>query len=283
MSTSAAASITLARNVALNDGHTMPQLGYGLWQVPDDDASELVQTALAAGYRSLDTATIYENETGVGAGIRASGVARDEIFLTTKLWNSDHRRAVDAYQESLERLGLHKVDLYLIHWPSPAQGDYRAAWKALVDLQASGRVNSIGVSNFEVPHLNQIIADTGVVPAVNQVELHPYFQQRELREFHAQHAIATEAWSPLGQGGELLADPILVELARAHGASPAQIVLRWHLQEGLIVIPKSATPGRIRENASLDAITLSEADMDAIRSLDRAEGRIGPVPSLATF
>jgi len=263
--------------VKLNNGVEMPQLGFGVWQVPDAEAAPAVAEALKAGYRSIDTAAIYGNESGVGQAIANSD--REELFVTTKLWNSDQGfdSTLRAFDESSRRLGLDVLDLYLIHWPTPARDRYTDTWKAFVELQKEGRVRAIGVSNFQPAHLRRLIDETGVVPAVNQIELHPYLQQAELREFHAEHGIQTEAWSPLGQGGELLSDPVVAKIALAHGRSPAQVVLRWHLQLGNVVIPKSVTPSRIRENIDVFGFELAAGEMAALSTLDRG-GRIGPDP-----
>lgn len=267
--------------MTLNDGARMPQLGLGVWQTPPDEAAQVVKTAVDAGYRSVDTASAYRNERGVGEGLAAAG---QNVFLTTKLWNENqgYDATLKAFDASLGRLGRDTLDLYLIHWPSPQRGLYVETWKALVKLQADGRVKSIGVSNFQPEHLEKIIGETGVVPAVNQVELHPRFQQTALREVHARHGIATESWSPLGQG-QVLEDPQIAAIAAKHGKTPAQIVIRWHLDSGLIVIPKSVTPARIRENIAVFDFALDAEDLAAIGGLDRADGRIGPDPSTATF
>ena len=271
--------------VKLHDGKLMPQLGYGVWQVEDSIAASCVQRAIEAGYRSIDTATIYENEAGVGKAVRASGIDRDELFITTKLWNSSHAYddALQAMDESLDRLGLDAVDLYLIHWPAPVTGNFHEAWRALVQLKADGRARSIGVANFAIDHLEQLAQNFDEQPVVNQIELHPYFQQDDLRAYCAAHAIAVEAWSPLGQGGDLLADPILAAIAERHGRTTAQVVVRWHLQLANIVIPKSVTPSRITENIDVFTFELSDEELAQIKTLDRVDGRIGPVPSLATF
>jgi 2,5-diketo-D-gluconate reductase A len=270
--------------VTLNDGRTMPQLGLGVWRTPQDVAAEVVKTALQAGYRSVDTAAIYGNERGVGEGLKASGVARDDIFLTTKVWNDNQGfdATLAAFDKSLGRLGLESVDLYLIHWPAPKKDLYVETWKALVRLKEEGRAKSIGVSNFAPEHLQRVMDETGVVPAVNQIELHPSFQQRALRDFHARHGIHTESWSPLGQGKQL-EDPIVVEIAARHGRSPAQVVIRWHLDSGLIVIPKSVTPSRIVENFQVFDFKLDEEDLAKLGGLDAAAGRIGPDPVTADF
>lgn len=270
--------------LTLNDGNRIPQLGFGVWQVPDDVTADVVATAIATGYRSIDTAAIYENETGVGAGIRAAGVPRDELFITTKLWNSQqgYERTLRAFDKSLARLGLDYVDLYLIHWPDPRRDLYAETWRALVELRRQGRARSIGVSNFTADHLRRIIDDSGVVPALNQVELHPRFQQRALRDFHSQHGIATEAWSPLGQG-QLLQDATVVSIAAKHGRSAAQVILRWHLDSGIIAIPKSVTPARIRENFAVFDFALDADDLARLAALDSPDGRIGPDPLTAEF
>jgi 2,5-diketo-D-gluconate reductase A len=268
--------------VTLNDGNTIPQLGFGVWQVPDDESYSAVTSALSIGYRSIDTAAIYRNEVGTGRAIADSGVARDELFITTKLWNGagetwtadSVRREFDA---SLERLGLDYLDLYLIHWPRAVREDYIAIWRAFAELKEEGRVRSIGVSNFQPAQLRRIIDETSVIPAVNQIELHPDFEQPELRAFHAEHGIVTEAWSPLGQGGALLDDPVLARIAEKHQRSTAQVVLRWHLQIGNVVIPKSVTPYRIRQNIDVFEFKLDADDLVAIAGLDSGN-RLGPDP-----
>lgn len=267
-------------NLALNNGPTIPQLGFGVFQVPDEETTAAVTAALEAGYRSIDTAAIYGNERGVGRAISESGIDRDELFITTKLWNADqgYDAALAAYDDSLEKLGLDDVDLYLIHWPVPANDRYLDSWRALEHLLEEGRVRSIGVSNFTVQHLERVLEVGTIVPAVNQIELHPAFQQTELRAFHAEHGIATEAWSPLAQG-EVLDDPVLVRIAEAHGRTTAQVVLRWHLQIGNVVIPKSVTPERIRQNLDVFDFTLSDEDLAAIATIDRGY-RMGPDPAV---
>ncbi|BCJ72467.1 oxidoreductase [Catellatospora sp. IY07-71] len=272
----------IVSDVTLNNGVRMPQLGFGVWQVDDDTAEKAVITALESGYRSIDTAKIYFNEEGVGRAIRAAGVPREELFVTTKLWNTEHEydRALRAFDESLAKLGLDYLDLYLIHWPVPSQDRYTEAWRALEKLYADQRVRAIGVSNFTVQTMSRLLDEFEVVPAVNQIELHPRFTQEELRKLHAVHDIATEAWSPLGQGKGLLDEPALATVAAKHGRTPAQVVLRWHLQLGNVVIPKSVTPSRIAENLAVFDFTLDDEDMAALSTLDTG-ARIGPDP--ATF
>ena len=269
-------------SLVLNDGNVIPQLGFGVWQVPSEQAAEVVSHAISIGYRLIDTAAIYENEEGSGAGIAHGSVPREELFITTKLWNSEHRNALVAFEASLQRLKLDYLDLYLIHWPKPRQNAYVEAWKALVKLQEEGRVKSIGVSNFTVANLERILDETGVVPSVNQIELHPRFRQNELVEFHAKHGILTESWSPLGQG-TLFDDPDLKDLATKYGKTVAQVVIRWHLDRGFIVIPKSVTPRRIEENFDVFDFKLENEDAAKIATLDRKDGRIGPNPDTANF
>lgn len=273
---------TMVPRLDLNDGHTIPQLGFGVFQVAAEKTAPAVQFALDTGYRLIDTAAAYGNEAEVGEAVEQSGLPGQELFVTTKLWNDDqgHAEAERAFEHSLERLGMDRVDLYLIHWPAPARGRYVETWKALCELKEDGRARSIGVSNFTIENLERIIEATGVVPAVNQIELHPRLAQSELRRFHAQHGIVTEAWSPLARGGDVLRDPVLTEIASRHGRSPAQIVLRWHVQLGNVVIPKSVTPARIEENFRIFDFALSDEDMEAIRGLDSGQ-RTGPDP--ATF
>lgn len=262
----------------LGANEQIPQLGFGVFQVPPKETEQAVAEALSVGYRHLDTAAAYRNEGPVGQAIHASGLARDEIFVTTKCWNDDqgYDKAKRACRASLERLELSHLDLYLIHWPVPAHDLYVETWKAFVELQAEGLVRSIGVSNFEDEHLERVIAETGVTPAINQVELHPYFQQVGLRREHERLGILTESWSPLGQGLEL-ADPVIAEIAREHARTPAQTIIRWHLQLGNVVIPKSATPSRIRENFEVFDFELSDEQMAKIEALDAGQ-RIGPDP-----
>ena len=275
----------MVKNITFNDGNSIPQLGYGVWQIEDNGAADAVGTALETGYRHIDTASIYGNEVGVGRGIATSSVPREDIFLTTKLWNSDQgfEKAISALDASLERLGTDYVDLYLIHWAKPQQGTYLESWRALIELKKQGKVRSIGVSNFPQAQLREIIADTGVTPAIHQIELHPYFSQEDMRAVHSEFGIATEAWSPLGQGGEILKDPVIVEIAGKHGISPAQAVLAWHLAKGIVAIPKSVTPARIAENFAAANVTLDAADIAAIDGLTRKDGRIGPDPENPKF
>ncbi|MFJ3669244.1 aldo/keto reductase [Streptomyces sp. NPDC090106] len=265
--------------IILNNGVEMPQLGFGVWQVPDDEAERAVATALEAGYRSIDTAAIYGNEEGTGRAISASGVPREDIFLTTKLWNSDqgYDSTLRAFDTSLAKLGTDYVDLYLIHWPTPSRDLYVDTYKAFEKLYADGRIKAIGVSNFEVAHLERLIAETSVIPAVDQIELHPHLQQKAAREFHAEQGIATEAWSPLGSGKGLLEVPAIVAVAQKHGRTPAQVVLRWHLQLGNVVIPKSVTPSRIKENIEVFDFSLDDEDLAAISALGE-DRRLGPDP-----
>ncbi|MGW3140303.1 aldo/keto reductase, partial [Streptomyces sp. NPDC001139] len=261
--------------IILNNGVEMPQLGFGVWQVPDDEAERAVATALEAGYRSIDTAAIYGNEEGTGKAIAASGVPREDIFVTTKLWNSEHGydATLAAFDVSLRKLGLEYVDLYLIHWPTPARDKYVDTYKAFEKLLADGRVRAIGVSNFEPEHLRRLIDETSVIPAVDQIELHPHLQQLAAREFHKEQGIATEAWSPLGSGKGLLEVPAIVAIAQKHGRTPAQVVLRWHLQLGNVVIPKSVTPSRIKENIEVFDFSLDTEDLAAISALNEDRSR----------
>ncbi|QTZ94986.1 aldo/keto reductase [Streptomyces auratus] len=269
-------------SLTLNNGIAMPQLGFGVWQIEDDQAFTTVGQALEAGYRSIDTAAIYGNEAGTGKALAASGIPREELFVTTKLWNSDHGHdaALRAFDTSLGKLGLEYVDLYLIHWPLPSRDTYIDTYKALEKIYADGRAKAIGVSNFQPAHLERLLGETSVVPAVNQIELHPQFPQADSRAFHARHNIVTEAWSPLGQGKGLLEHPTIAELAAKHGRTPAQVVLRWHLQLGNVAIPKSVTPSRIAENIDVFGFELDDADLAALAGLDSGN-RLGPDP--ATF
>lgn len=267
--------------IILNNGVEMPQLGFGVWQVPDDEAERAVATALETGYRSIDTAAIYGNEEGTGKAIVTSGVPREDIFVTTKLWNTEqgYDSTLRAFDTSLEKLGLEYVDLYLIHWPAPSLDKYVDTYKAFEKLHADGRIRAIGVSNFLPEHLQRLIGETSVIPAVNQIELHPHLQQHASREFHAEQGIATEAWSPLGQGKGLLEVPAIVAIAQKHGRTPAQVVLRWHLQLGNVAIPKSVTPSRIKENIEVFDFSLDTEDLAAISALNE-DRRLGLDPAV---
>lgn len=264
--------------VTLSDGHLMPQLGLGVWKAGNDVVGSAVQTALETGYRLIDTAAIYQNEEGVGEGLKATTIPRDELFITTKLWNSDQQHAGKALEASLKKLQLDYVDLYLIHWPAPAEDHYVSAWEQLIELQKSGLTRSIGVCNFDIGHLQRIIHKTGVAPVLNQIELHPLLQQRELQAWNATHSIHTESWSPLAQGGEGVFDTDIIQaLATKYQKTPAQIVIRWHLDRGLIVIPKSVTPSRIHENFDVFDFRLEKEELSQIQSLDSGT-RLGPDP-----
>lgn len=264
--------------ISLRGGAEIPQLGFGVFQVPPAKTAEVVTRALSAGYRHIDTAAAYRNEAAVGQALHASGLDRGEVFITTKCFNDDHgyEQAKRAFHASLERLEVEYVDLYLIHWPVPAHDRYVETWKAFIELRSQGLIRSIGVSNFQPAHLERLITETGETPAINQVELHPYFQQVGLRHEHEQHGIVTEAWSPLAQG-QVLEDPVIVEIAQAHSTTPGQVVIRWHLQLGNVVIPKSVTPQRIEQNIDVFGFELSEDQMLAIDALD-AGRRTGPDP-----
>lgn len=265
--------------ISLNDGNSMPQLGLGVWAMSPHTATDVVADAITVGYRSIDTAQGYENEQGVGEALRRVEVPREEIFVTSKLRNGLHARdlALKSFDETMQKLGLDQLDLFLIHWPIPSQDRYVEAWKTLVELQQQGRIRSIGVSNFNEDHLERIIGETGVTPAVNQIELHPRFQQRDKRDYHRRHRIAIESWSPLG-GGRAVNDPDIKRIAEKHGKSIPQAIIRWHLQEGLVVIPKSANAERLRANFDVFDFTLDDDDMAAILKLDETQGRIGGDP-----
>ncbi|HEV7956204.1 MAG: oxidoreductase [Microbacteriaceae bacterium] len=256
----------------MNDGRGIPQLGLGVYKVPNDVAAAVVGTAIDAGYRHIDTASLYDNETGVGDGVRASGIPREDIFVTTKVWQDDHGydSTLRAFEQSLARLRFDYLDLYLIHWPAPRQDRYLETWKAMEKLRADGAIRSIGVSNFHPQHLERLLGESEVVPVINQVELHPWLPQRTVRKFDAKHAILTEAWSPLARG-RVLENPVLDTLAEKHGVSPARVVIRWHLQQGLVVIPKSVTAERIRENADVFGFELDAADLADIAGLESGE------------
>jgi 2,5-diketo-D-gluconate reductase A len=264
--------------ITLNNGVELPQLGFGVFQIPPKEVEEPVEHALAAGYRLIDTAAAYRNEKGVGKAIASSGLSRHEVLVTTKLWNADqgYDETLAAFDRSLSALGLETLDLYLIHWPVPARDRYVDTWRAFEKIYADGRARAIGVSNFRIVDLERLAAETGVVPAVNQVELHPGFDQAELRAYHDAHGIVTEAWSPLRQGYRVLDDPAVLGVASAHAKSPAQVVLRWHIQLGNLVIPKSVTPERIRQNFDIFDFTLGEDEMAAISGI--SGGGIGPDP-----
>ncbi len=265
--------------IELNNGVAIPQLGFGVFLVPPGETEVAVATALETGYRHIDTARLYDNEGEVGAAIAKSGIPRDELFVTTKVWNSDqgYDATLAAFDKSLERLGFDYVDLYLIHWPLPKVDRYVDTWRALEKLATEGRSRAIGVSNFQIAHLQRLIDETGTVPAVNQVECHPHLTQAPLRAFHAQHGIATEAWSPLARGGAVLSDARVGAIAARHGKSPAQVILRWHLQVGNVVIPKSVTPSRIAENLDVFDFALADDELAAVEALN-TDSRIGPDP-----
>jgi 2,5-diketo-D-gluconate reductase A len=266
--------------IALNDGNSIPQLGLGVWQVPEEDTASVVREAIEAGYTSIDTAQGYDNEEGVGQGVRDSGVDRGTLFITSKLRTRDqpYDAAIRSFEGSLKRLGLDYLDMFLIHWPVPAHEMYPDAWKAFVKLQQDGLVRSIGVSNFLPEHVERIIDETGVKPAVNQIEVHPEYQQLAVREFHKRHDIAIESYSPLGSGA-VLDNPTIRDIGRRHGKSPAQAIIRWHLQQGLIVIPKSTHAERIRENIDVFDFQLDSEDMRRIGGLDRPDGKQGEDPA----
>ena len=266
--------------VTLNDGVSMPQFGLGVFQTPPETTAEVVRQAVAAGYRLVDTASMYRNEEGVGEALRD----HPDVFVTTKLGNGDHGfdNALGAFDASAKKLKRETVDLYLIHWPRPRVGLYVETWKALVRLRQEGRIRSIGVSNFNRDHIERIVGETGVMPSVNQIELHPRFQQEALRAFHDERGIRTESWSPLGRAA-FFADPVIAGVAAKHGKTPAQVVIRWHLDSGLIVIPKSVRPERLKENIGVFDFRLDADDMRRLRALDSAAGRMGPDPATATF
>jgi 2,5-diketo-D-gluconate reductase A len=270
--------------MTLNDGTAIPQLGLGVWQVDHGITADVVGWAIKAGYRLIDTAQGYQNEEGVGEAIRAADVPRSALYITSKLRNGAHERdaALRAFDDTMKKLGIEQIDLFLIHWPVPSRDKYVEAWKTLIELKQAGRIKSIGVSNFNRDHLERIIGETGVVPVANQIELHPRFQQRALREFHAGHDIQTESWSPLGSG-RLLGDPTIAGIAAKHGKSAAQTIIRWHLQQGLIVIPKSIHQDRIAANFDVFDFELDTHDLKTIAGMDSADGRDGPNPATAAF
>jgi 2,5-diketo-D-gluconate reductase A len=264
--------------VEMNDGRSIPVIGFGVWQVPDDVVVDATVKALEVGYRHIDTAYLYHNERGVGEALRRSELDRDDVFVTTKVWNTDHGydQTLRAFDKSTGLLGIDEVDLYLIHWPTPARDVYLDSWRALIRLREEGRARSIGVSNFHDAHLRKIIDETGVIPAINQIELHPWLPQSELRDIDARLGIRTEAWSPLGSG-RLIDDPVIAEVSAKHGKSPAQVMVRWSIQLGNIVLPKSVTPERIEQNIDVFDFQLDDADMAAIATLESGR-RTGPNP-----
>lgn len=277
--------MTAVPALPFHDGRPVPQLGYGVWQVEDEVAADVVRQAIDAGYRHIDTAAGYQNEGGVGRAVKAADVPREDLFITTKLANEDQGfdSAKAALHASLEKLDTDYVDLYLIHWASPQRGKYLESWKALIELQQEGKAKSIGVSNFPIPQLEEIIAETGVIPVMHQIELHPEFQQSELRRYHAEKGILTEAWSPLGQGGDILKDPVITAIAEAHGVDAGQVIIAWHLAIGNVVIPKTVTPERIVSNLAAAQLVLTEEEVERIEGLDRADGRIGADPANPGF
>lgn len=266
--------------IQLSDAQRIPQIGLGVWQASDEDARAAVRVALEEGYRHVDTASIYGNEKGVGEGLRDAGIPREQVFLTTKIWNDAHgfEPATAALDASLERLNVDYVDLLLIHWPVPGQDNYVDTWRALINAQRNGKARSIGVSNFNPDHLQKLMDETGVAPVLNQIELHPFMQQEALRSAHESMGIATQSWSPLGQGSALN-DPVVLDIARKHGRTAAQVIIRWHIELGLIAIPKSITPSRIRENFNVFDFSLETSDLAAIVALDYGK-RLGPDPSI---
>ena len=266
--------------ITLNNGIEIPQLGFGVWKVPDEEAETAVEQALSAGYRLIDTAKVYRNEVGVGKALATTNVPREDLFVTTKLWNADqgYENTLKAFDESLEKLGLDYVDLYLIHWPTPKYDQYVESYKAMETIYKEGRAKAIGVCNFDIEHLQRILDECEVVPAVNQVECHPYLQQNELKEFCKEHGIALEAYSPLMNGTKVLHDPVIQEIANQHGKTPAQVILRWHLQSDVIAIPKTVTPSRMDENLDVFGFELSHNDLEKIAALDRNE-RHNAVPN----
>jgi 2,5-diketo-D-gluconate reductase A len=271
--------MTNVPDISLNDGRTIPALGFGVFQIPAEDTASIVGEAIGVGYRHIDTAWGYFNEEGVGQAIRESGLDRDEFFVTTKVWNSYQGRdkTLESFDRSLDTLGLDVLDLLLIHWPAPANGLYVETWETFVELREGGRVRSIGVSNFEPAHIGRIVEATGVVPALNQIELHPWFQQRTLRSFHELHGIVTEAWSPIARG-RVADEPTIVAIAETHGRTPAQVTLRWELQHGIVVIPKTVTSERIASNFAVFDFELTGDEMATIDALDSPDGRRGPDP-----
>ncbi len=273
--------------ITLNDGNRIPQLGYGVYQVAPDETADAVRTALEIGYRHIDTAQMYANERGVGQGVRDSGLDRSEVFITSKLNNGFHRPddARLSFDKTLHKLGTDYVDLFLIHWPLPTlyDGDFVSTWKTLEEFKAQGRARSIGVSNFQIHHLQELARETDTVPVVNQIEVHPYFTNDEVRAYGVEHDIATEGWSPIARG-RVLGDPVVLRIARATGAHPAQVVLRWHIERGDIVFPKSVHPQRMKENFEIFDFEINDEEIEALTALDRgAEGRMGPDPDVFDF
>jgi len=270
--------MTSVPTITLNDGVEIPQLGFGVFQIPPEDTKKATLEALEVGYRHIDTAEMYGNEKGVGEAIVESGIPRDEIFVTSKLNNTFHARedALRAFDATMDALGFETLDLFLIHWPMPAVGDFVDTWKAMEEMKATGRVRSIGVSNFQPAHLQRLFDETSTIPSVNQIEVHPYLTNDDVRAFNRKHGIATEAWSPIAQG-DVLTDPVVTEIAERLDRSPAQVTLRWHIQRGDIVFPKSVTRSRIEENLALFDFELSEADIESITALNR-DARRGPNP-----
>jgi len=266
--------------IKLQDGNVMPQLGLGVWQASNEQVLIAIDKALEVGYRSIDTAAAYKNEDGVGSALKQAGIPREELFITTKLWNDDQQRPRQALEDSLEKLQLDYVDLYLMHWPVPSKDHYVEAWKGMIELQKLGLIKSIGVCNFQLNHLQRLIDETGVSPVINQIELHPLLQQRQLHAWNATHKIQTESWSPLAQGGDGVFDKkIIRDLADKYGKTPAQIVIRWHLDSGLVVIPKSVTPARIAENFNVFDFRLDKDELSEIAKLDSSK-RLGPDPDV---
>lgn len=266
--------------IKLQDGNVMPQLGLGVWQASNDQVQAAIEKALEVGYRSIDTAAAYKNEDGVGSALKSATLSREALFITTKLWNEDQQRPHQALEESLKKLRLDFVDLYLMHWPVPGKDHYLEAWKGMIELQKQGLVKSIGVCNFQINHLQRLIDETGVTPVINQIELHPLLQQRQLHSWNATHKIQTESWSPLAQGGEgVFSQKIIRDLADKYSKTPAQIVIRWHLDSGLVVIPKSVTPSRIAENFEVFDFRLDKDELGEIAKLDSGK-RLGPDPDV---
>lgn len=279
------ATASLSPRLDMNDGTSIPQLGFGVYKASDADAEHAVRHALDVGYRHIDTASLYENEEGVGRALRSTSVPREDIFVTTKVWNDDqgYDRSLAAFHESRARLGLDYVDLYLIHWPMPMNGLFIDTWKALIDLKDRGQVRSIGVSNFPTARIDEIVDATGVSPVINQVELNPFFSQAAIRSDMRERGILTEAWAPLARGGDLLSSPVITEIAERHNATPAQVVLAWHLAHGTVAIPKSVTPSRIEENFGALGVTLTDSDIHSVDALDKGEeGRTGFDPETMT-